>query len=148
MAALTLHTYRRKSINAYLVLEGTQKFLFGKPIDGDSDKAHAGKLHQVCFDLGSLDNGIYLYQCAGGADFNKVVKGWIKIVSGEVVDEGEGKPPSHSALFMPELIGTPKQVAWAESIRSKAVAKHGAKTAGTVAKRTDAKWWIDNRDRM
>jgi len=56
-------------------------------------------------------------------------------------------------MEFPALTGTDKQIAWASDIRARAAAT--CKAAGGNAKfwelfnsRTEAKWWIDNRDYM
>ncbi len=49
---------------------------------------------------------------------------------------------------LPELVGTEKQVAWAEDIRAKLVSKVSKPTEKffeLVNAKTSAKWWIDNR---
>lgn len=59
-----------------------------------------------------------------------------------------------AGVNLPELVGTEKQIAWAEKIRIKSVAGMIAninpdKISGLVMRistHTDAKWWIDNRE--
>lgn len=54
-----------------------------------------------------------------------------------------------------QLAGSPKQIAWAEDIRRKAVAMIGAtgkqisaKAVEKINAKTEAKWWIENRNRL
>lgn len=56
-------------------------------------------------------------------------------------------------MTLSELTGSEKQIAWATDIRARAAA--ACKKAGASEKlwelfnsKTDAKWWIDNRDAM
>lgn len=58
-----------------------------------------------------------------------------------------------AGVEMPELTGSPKQVAWAAGIRSKALKMFvdaGAKPAAfeKIAEKTESRWWIDNRDNL
>ncbi|MBE7186450.1 MAG: hypothetical protein INR68_18820 [Methylobacterium mesophilicum] len=51
-------------------------------------------------------------------------------------------------LALVPLTGSEKQVAWAETLRTKriaAVRKRSPKTVECLASIADAKWWIDNR---
>ena len=49
-------------------------------------------------------------------------------------------------LGLATLHGSPKQIAWAETIRIKRLSKLGPSEAvALVARITDAKWWIDRR---
>lgn len=147
---MELKTYRKKGINAYLILDGAPmtKALYGEPLPGDYDKAHKSKLHTVFIDESQLEDGTYRYKQAGGADLTKSRYGWIKIEGGEITNEGEGNPPPASADFLPKLEGSDRQVSWALDIRSNAIAKHGSKLAKYVTVQTTAKWWIDNRDKL
>lgn len=148
---MELKSYRKKGINAYLILDGApmEKAIYGSPAsEEDKEKSHKSKLHTVIIDESGLPDGTYRYKEAGGAAFNKSRYGWVKIESGEITDEGEGTPPPASSEFMPELEGTDRQVSWATDIRAKAAAKHGAKISSHVATQTTAKWWIDNREQF
>lgn len=63
-------------------------------------------------------------------------------------------------MNLPKLIGSPKQIAWAETIREDAVSRMGTRdtTGGgwkwipdqerraLAARITTARWWIDHRD--
>ena len=51
-------------------------------------------------------------------------------------------------LGLAALQGSPKQIAWAETIRAKrlsALRQHDSEAALAVAQVTDARWWIDRR---
>lgn len=92
---IKLETYRSKGLNAYLApvengKANTVKAIYGKPVEGQKDKAHKSKRHTVEIDISKLADGIYQYKEAGGADFNKARYGWIQIQGGEIVSEGEG----------------------------------------------------------
>lgn len=94
---LELTTYRKKGINAYLApaVNGkpdTAKALYGKPKPGDEDKAHKGKCHTIQIELSAVPDGVYIWKEAGGADNNKAKYGWIQIVGGEIIEQGEGEP--------------------------------------------------------
>ena len=79
---------------------------------------------------------------------------WLKVENGEGTEID--KPKLNTGLLLPELEGSEKQIAWAESIREKAIAKIfkfqktelemiecvlEAYNTGLI----QAKWWIDNR---
>ena len=51
----------------------------------------------------------------------------------------------NKALALPALKGSPKQIAWAESIRARFTNIEGYTTS---LRNDSAKWWIDNRDTM
>jgi hypothetical protein len=53
-----------------------------------------------------------------------------------------------AAIPVAELAGSPKQVAWAATIRAARLARlqrAGSRAVGHLACVSDAKWWIDNR---
>lgn len=97
MLKLQLQTYRNKGINAYLApmlstgKPDTNKAMYGKPVAGQENLAHRAKKHTIEIDISNLQ-GVYIYKEAGGADGNKVRYGWLKIVAGEIIEEGEGYP--------------------------------------------------------
>lgn len=149
---LTLSTYRKKGINAYLKVG--DNYLYGKPATPqDAENAYKNKLHTVEIDLSTLPDGYYSYKEAGGADFNKSRYGWIKVIGGEIEDSGLGDPPLNLKLLppLPALTGSDKQIAWAEKIRFDAMRwnyKHGWEFGekDIAILPTEAKWWIDNRE--
>jgi hypothetical protein len=54
-----------------------------------------------------------------------------------------------AGLTLVSLQGTPKQVAWAETVRVKRIAqlcRRGHEGVDRLAAVADAKWWIDHRD--
>jgi len=58
---------------------------------------------------------------------------------------------SSAGIELPALTGTEKQIAWAEDIRIRGAAmfvkaKAQQKAWDLFNSKTDAKWWIDNRD--
>lgn len=96
---IELVSYRRKGINAYLapVINGKADISqadYGKPTtEEDQEKAHRSKKHTVKIRYDHLPNGLYQWKEAGGADNNKARYGWMKIISGECIEEGESYPP-------------------------------------------------------
>ena len=91
---IELQTYRNKGLNAYLapVINGKPDYnqnLYGEPIDDDAkNKAYRGKKHIIRVRIDNLPDGEYAWKEAGGADGNKARYGWIKIQSGEIIEEG------------------------------------------------------------
>lgn len=52
-------------------------------------------------------------------------------------------------LDLPALVGSPRQVAWANQLRVKAIDRHGLDQIGAVVDvETSAKWWIEARQRL
>lgn len=154
MTILKLSSYRKKGINAYLKGVDSDQYLYGSPATPeDQQQAYKSKLHTISIDLSQLVDGMYVYKEAGGADFNKIRYGWIKIKAGEIIDEGQGNPPPQTLNQypeLPELLGSPKQIAWAEKIRLEALDwnyKHGFEFIDSDISKLppSAKWWIDNR---
>ena len=69
----------------------------------------------------------------------------------EVLDAA--KAVDDAGVELPELVGSEKQVKWASELRVKAIlmfAKLNAKPIAyeKIAERTDAHWWIEQRDEM
>ncbi len=50
-----------------------------------------------------------------------------------------------AAAGLPELSGTPKQIAWASEIRERALRLLPAEQAEKVKPETSARWWIDHQ---
>jgi hypothetical protein len=159
MVSLELTSYRRKGINAYLLMVGADIATadYGTPkTEADQAKAHTGKSHAVVIDLSAKPDGNYKYKEANG---HKTRYGYLSIKDGEIVQEFESEQEMLSATLpgLPELEGTEKQIAWAEKIRAKFIDSIGdritdwspqsAAYAG-LEKITQAKSWIDNRDRL
>ena len=96
---IELVSYRSKGINAYLcpVINGKADYTqadYGKPTcDEEQERAHRSKKHTVKIRYDHLPTGLYQWKEAGGADNNKARYGWMKIVKGECIAEGEGYPP-------------------------------------------------------
>jgi hypothetical protein len=147
-----LFSYRRKGINAYLIKEQVGAYpLFGKPVsEKDRQAAYRGKLHQIQIRVDNLPDGIYKKVEAGGGSFNKVQREYLKIQDGAVVAQSwDMAELIDLPKTLPELIGTPKQVAWAENLRSRIIsqsAKDGNSIPEYVYSQTSATWYIDNRE--
>lgn len=151
---IQLVSYRMKGINAYLVKEGEDhtQHDYGTPIDEENQqRAHRKKRHTVKVRIDHLPDGIYRFVEAGGADFNKVVKGYLKIADGKIAEESDNLNSlivGNTADTLPELDGSQKQIDWALSIREKFIAKlKQAKKdiPDWINTTTSAKWYIDNR---
>jgi len=158
MSELTLRSNRKKNINAYLDPRGvdefgdpqpittTTKLFYGKAAtEADQDAAHRGKLHTVIISLDGLPDGFYLYKEATGDYGHRTFFGWIKIESGEIIADGEGrKAPVAPSVILPDLEGSEAQIRWAEQLREKAIKKHGEGLGDSLQTQTSARYWIDN----
>lgn len=78
-----------------------------------------------------------------------------KIASKRSADEAKAesgiKKAEQEGVTLPELTGTPKQIAWAETIRGCACedfanAKAKKPAWDALCSKTEASWWIDHRD--
>ena len=154
---IELTSNRCKGINAYLVKEGLdyQHNNYGTPIDEENQqRAYRKKSHIVKVRIDNLADGIYRFVEAAGQYANKIEKGWLNIVNGQIVEQSDTLPSlvvGSDAESLPELEGSDKQVSWAISIREKAIAK--LKLAGKAIPdwfytETSAKVLIDNRDKF
>lgn len=154
---IELNSNRAKGINAYLVREGLdyQHNDYGTPIDEENQqRAYRKKSHIVKVRVDNLADGIYRFVEAAGQYANKIEKGWLNIVNGQIVEQSDTLPSlvvGNDAESLPELEGSEKQVSWAFSIREKAIAK--LKLAGKAIPdwfytETSAKKYIDNRDKF
>jgi hypothetical protein len=89
---IELSTYRSAGINAYLVLEG-QNYThnnYGVPLDEDhKQRAYRKKSHTVIIKIDNLPDGIYRFVEAGGSTGKEIVRGWLKIVGGEIDKESD-----------------------------------------------------------
>lgn len=153
---ITLVSYRKKGINAYMVKEGEDhtRHDYGTPIDEENQQlAYRSKRHTVQVRIDNLD-GVYRYREAGGADFNSLTTGYLLIENGEITEEADSAAALIAAADtseLPELEGSVKQVGWAESIREKIIAKFkqaGVSSPAYVKAETSAKWYIDNRNNI
>lgn len=154
---IELSTYRSAGVNAYLVEEGKDHThnMYGTPIDDENQqRAYRSKSHTVRVRIDNLSDGIYRFVEAGGSTGKKVIKGWLKIVSGEIIEESDNLAfliVSDDAASLPELEGSQKQIAWAVQIREKAIAKFkklGKDVPSVLNQTTDAKWFIENRSSL
>lgn len=100
-----------------------------------------------------LNDGIYEIQDANFGS-RRTNRYWLKVENGEGVKIDRPNPAS--GLKLPELEGSERQIAWAESIREKAITKifKFQKTELEIIQcvleayetgLTQSKWWIDNR---
>lgn len=154
---IELSTYRSAGVNAYLVEEGKDHThnMYGTPIDEENQqRAYRFKSHTVRVRIDNLSDGIYRFVEAGGSTGKKVIKGWLKIVSGEIIEESDNLASlivGDDAASLPELEGSQKQIAWAVQIREKAIAKFkklGKDVPSVLHQTTDAKWFIENRSSL
>jgi hypothetical protein len=147
-----LYSYRRKDINAYLIQESVGAYpIFGKPVtEEDRQLAYRGKLHQIKIRIDDLPSGIYRVVQVGGGSFNKVRREYLKIQEGVVMAQSwDMAELIDLPKTLPEIVGTPKQVAWAENIRSRIIskaAKDGNPIPEYVYTETRSVWYIDNRE--
>jgi hypothetical protein len=56
------------------------------------------------------------------------------------------KLDAYKAANLPDLVGSPKQIAWGDKIRAAAYAEYKNKGFNYVATESSAAWWIDNRN--
>jgi hypothetical protein len=154
---IELSTYRSAGVNAYLVEEGKDHThnMYGKPINEENQqRAYRSKSHTVKVRIDNLSDGIYRFVEAGGSTGKKVVKGWLKIVGGEILEESDNLATlivGEDSNNLPELQGSQKQIDWAFQIREKAIAKfkQAVKEIPTILTQTvDAKWFIENRNSL
>lgn len=152
MSTLTLVNYGRKGVYAYLspieIRKGDihrQRFINGKP--ANKDLYYRGKVVEVEFDITSLPDGIYEW-----AEYNKTTykrdSGFIRIENGEIAEDLTKDEVLQLLSPLPELPtlnGTPKQVAWAEDIRSRAI-RSGRVPLEDACQETSARYWIEHRD--
>jgi hypothetical protein len=129
--------------------------MYGTPIDEENQqRAYRSKSHTVKVRIDNLSDGIYRFVEAGGSTGKKVVKGWLKIVGGEIIEESDNLASlivGNAAANLPELEGSQKQIAWAVQIREKAIAKFkklGNDVPNVLNQTTDAKWFIENRSSL
>ena len=154
---IELSTYRSAGVNAYLVEEGKDYThnMYGSPVDDENQqRAHRSKSHTVKVRIDNLPDGIYRFVEAGGSTGKKVIKGWLRIVGGEILEQSDNLSSlilGKDALSLPELQGSQKQIDWAFQIREKAIAKYkqeGKDIPTTLSQTIDAKWFIDNRNSL
>jgi hypothetical protein len=154
---IELSTYRSAGVNAYLVEEGKDHThnMYGSPINEENQqRAYRSKSHTVKVRIDNLTDGIYRFVEAGGSTGKKVIKGWLKIVGGEILEESDNLAAlivGADSNNLPELQGSQKQIDWAFQIREKAIAKfkQAAKEIPVMlTQTTDAKWFIENRNSL
>lgn len=159
MAFLELTSYRRKDINAYLLMIDASINLadYGQPKSKDDRaNAHKGKSHTVTIDLGRKADGYYKYKEADG---HRVKYGYLLIKGGEIEEEFETETEMKLSMLpeLPKLKGTKKQTPWAESIRAEFIKSIGdrisdwskeSKAYKVLEQYTQAQVWIENKDKL
>lgn len=123
-----------------------------------SYSSHGASAKQVCYEI--VDDGIYEI-CDANFGGRKRKISFIVVKNGECVFEVDNLPDAErhedylngkleqwvtDGVALPELEGTPKQVAWATDIRSTAI-KGGLDTRKAAQIRL-AKSWIENRHKL
>lgn len=118
--------------------------IYGYPAsEEDKSIAQRRRKHRVIVDIPS--DGMFSVKEAGGITGKRTEWGWIKVDAGEVVESGEGYPPTTPKEGLPPLQGTFEQVTWAEAIRAKALkASTSLSTLKAGQSQSSAKWWIEN----
>lgn len=162
---MKLSSNRSKNINAYcapvVVYSGeiqTQLAIYPTPDPGQEDLAHRKKFHTGTVDESKLKDGWYYWKEANYQS-SRISSGLIHVHSGEIVEEcstvDEMKQIEAARRFpgLPPLIGSPKQVAYAESLRAKYLfqiwelgilnSKGSATCEMLATSPKDAKWWIE-----
>lgn len=151
--------YERKNRKAWLAkLEFSGRKItnreFYSPWEKDQ-KCYSGKLGKVRWRLNLLPDGIYELDQANENVMSSVrtYRTYLKIEQWQVVKEWSCLEELFEDILptvpsdLPELIGSFKQVAWAEDIRQKAI-QNGKISSEDAQKITDAKTWIDNRSKF
>lgn len=159
---LEAYAYERKGRNAWLAkieIDGDRiaNRDFYSPWEKDRE-CYAGKLGKVCWRLSSLPDGLYELDQANSNVMSgvKTYRSYLQVENHQVVEEWESLGELVKAKFppaapadapeLPALEGSPKQVAWAEDIRAKAI--KGGFPVEKAVKILDAKKWIDNRNML
>jgi hypothetical protein len=159
MSKLVLTTYGRKGNYAYIapvsVTNGTlerTRFINGAPPAGDDanrQRVFQGKSGYVEIDISKLPDGFYERKEAISAS-RKAEFDFLEIKDGRLLREGLSKTDVMNILSpvpsLPDLMGSDKQISWAESIREKAIRK-GFPIEDAMSK-TDSRYWIDNRSKF
>jgi len=150
---LQLTHYKKKGIYAYLcrlTINGSSivrgDFINGEPIDEGENKQrfYQGRSATVVFDLGKFPDGLYEYK---EAVKHKSRRGYLQISQGQIKEEWSSPEEMMDELKpvpeLPDLLGTNKQVAWAETIREKAI--RDGFPVEEACKITSASQWINSR---
>jgi hypothetical protein len=156
---LTLTTYGRKGNYAYLapisIKDGAinrDNFINGNPPKEDKynrQRVYQGKSGYVQIDTSKLNDGFYERKNAASQG-RKADIDYLEIKSGRVTREGLSKSDVIGILApvpkLPKLSGSDRQISWAEAIREKAI--RAGLSPEKAATKTEAKFWIDNRERL
>ncbi|MFM6151393.1 MAG: hypothetical protein ACKPE3_00075 [Sphaerospermopsis kisseleviana] len=154
---IELCSYRRAGVNAYLVEEGKDHThnMYGEPVDEENlQRAYRAKSHTVLVRIDNLPDAIYRFVEAGGSTGKKVVKGWLKIHNGVILEQSDNLASlivGEDAQSLPELQGSQKQIEWAIALREKAIAKYKQSKQSiplSLTQTQDAKWFIENRNSL
>lgn len=159
---IVVFEYRSKGCPGYLAkleLDGNKivkRDFVPESRRGDSDdRCFRGKHSPKYFDVDKLENGIYEAKgwnqsvMAGKREITE----YYEITGGEIIwcaEKLEELPifQPEEAVTLPDLEGSPKQISWAEDIRSKLVAYCTAKQKPIpewMLQQQSAKFFIDNR---
>ena len=161
---MELNSNRSKGQNAYICPvvpfsghKDTDVAIYPKPLPGHEDAALKGKFFKGEVDKSTLKDRWYYYYEANFQS-TRGSHGYLKIEKGEIVKEVDHVDEilvETLYRYFPDLkplIGTPKQVKWAESIRAKEIlylweqgygeSELGQKAFGTLP--GNAKYWIED----
>jgi hypothetical protein len=162
---MDLDSNRGKGINAYIApitpysgkIEA-DRATYPKPKPGQEDLAHRRKFWKGTVDESKLPDGWYYWQEAIFQSC-KIASGVVEIRNGEIVQSLDNLEQMTLIICdnyypdLPPLIGTPKQVAYGESMRAKyllqlwglSLANGGDPPSAIALKKSpnEAKWWIE-----
>jgi len=159
---IELTNYSRKGIHAYLcpvsIKDGRidrGAFISATPLNADPDnqrRFYAGKSARGKVSIVGL-TGLYEFKEASG---HKTSFGYLQLENGVIVNQWRDRERFLEAMEaeavgeqeLPDLIGSPKQVAWAEDIRRKVILKLKSVEDADYIHTESAKWWIDEREAL
>lgn len=158
MTTIDLNSNRSKGHNAYICPvvrfsghKDMDRIRYPKPKPGQEAKAHQRKYFEGEVDISDFSDGWYYYFEATfqgrGAD------GLVEIRGGEIVDNLQQiddllvKTAEEYFSSLRPLLGTPKQIAWADIIRARlilALWEEGYEQDIYGSLPAESKWWIEN----
>lgn len=151
---LELNNYAKKGIHAYAcpisIENGNIKrgeFKNGVPVDDYNRTRY--QFRKSCLVEIHLTDGLYEIKEASGHKTNVY---YILVESSQMVEQWRTKKDLLDSLVpvssnLPDLEGTVRQVEWAKDIRAKALRANRV-TLAIAFSQDQAKWWIDNRNKM
>lgn len=162
---MDLNSNRSKGINAFIAPVKSysgevemDRIIYPSPKPGQENAAHRGKFFKGEVDESKLPDGWYFYKEARFQS-TKSASGVVEIKAGEVVQEvgtiDEMKINVCRKQFpgLPSLIGSSRQIEWAESLRASYLLQlwelglsDGGESPSAIALQQspkDAKWWIE-----